>query len=173
MELQPGSIRQKKDEHCDQRATRQPSSPNATQYQNGIDFHFDWASHFLSKQLFVGMVGYAYQQVTDDIGTAPFLNGFKSRVFGFGPQLGYLFPIGDKQGYEFQGLQGVCLRESTGRLERVVDLRDLECRADINSYADQAFDYEVEPRNRPAVLLRSAMSPRTSPRISPGSPIRQ
>ena len=72
----------------------------ATQYQNGVDFHFDWgASHWLSKQLFVGMVGYAYQQVTDDIGVAPFLNGFKSRVFGFGPQLGYLFPIGDKQGY--------------------------------------------------------------------------
>ena len=84
MQIQPGFICQKKDEHCDQRATRQPSSPNATQYQNGIDFHFDWgASHFLSKQLFVGMVGYAYQQVTDDIGTAPFLNGFQSRVFGF------------------------------------------------------------------------------------------
>src|SRR5947208_2408710 len=76
-----------------------------TQYQSGIDFHFDWgASHFLSKQLFVGMVGYAYQQVTDDIGAAPFLNGFKSRVFGFGPQLGYLLPIGDKQGYlNFKG----------------------------------------------------------------------
>ena len=32
-----------------------------TQYKNGIDFHFDWgASHFLSKQVFVGLVGYAY-----------------------------------------------------------------------------------------------------------------
>jgi hypothetical protein len=72
----------------------------ATQYQNGIDFHFDWgASHFLSKQLFVGLVGYAYQQITDDVGAAPFLNGFRSRVFSVGPQLGYLFPIGDKQGY--------------------------------------------------------------------------
>jgi hypothetical protein len=71
-----------------------------TQYQNGIDFHFDWgASHWLSKQLFVGMVGYAYQQITDDFGAAPFQGGFRSRVFGFGPQLGYLFPIGDKQGY--------------------------------------------------------------------------
>ena len=77
----------------------------ATNYQNGIDFHFDWgASHFLSKQLFVGAVGYAYQQVTDDIGVAPFLNGFKSRVFGVGPQVGYIFPIGDKQGYlNFKG----------------------------------------------------------------------
>ena len=45
------------------------------------------------------MVGCAYQQVTNDTGAAPFLNGFKSRVFSIGPQLGYLFPIGDKQGY--------------------------------------------------------------------------
>ncbi|WP_436213488.1 SphA family protein [Bradyrhizobium sp. LjRoot220] len=76
-----------------------------TDYQSGIDFHFDWgASHFLSKQLFVGAVGYAYQQVTDDFGAAAFLGGFKSRVFGAGPQLGYLFPIGDKQGYlNFKG----------------------------------------------------------------------
>ncbi|MET4389027.1 hypothetical protein ABIB73_004792 [Bradyrhizobium sp. F1.4.3] len=72
----------------------------ATDYQNGIDFHFDWgASHFLSKQLFVGLVGYAYQQITDDSGAAPFLGGFRSRVLGAGPQVGYLFPIGDKQGY--------------------------------------------------------------------------
>ncbi|WP_375778756.1 transporter [Bradyrhizobium sp. ma5] len=71
-----------------------------TNYQNGVDFHFDWgASHFLSKQLFVGLVGYAYQQITDDYGAAPFLGGFRSRVFGAGPQIGYLFPIGDKQGY--------------------------------------------------------------------------
>jgi hypothetical protein len=77
----------------------------ATNYQNGIDFHFDWgASHFLTKQIFVGAVGYAYQQITDDFGAAPFLGGFRSRVFGVGPQLGYLFPIGDKQGYlNFKG----------------------------------------------------------------------
>jgi len=40
-----------------------------TQYQSGIDFHFDWGvSHFMSKQVFVGFVGYAYQQITDDFG---------------------------------------------------------------------------------------------------------
>jgi hypothetical protein len=72
----------------------------ATDYQNGINFHFDWgASHFLTKQIFAGMVGYAYQQITDDFGAAPLLGGFRSRVFGIGPQVGYLFPIGDKQGY--------------------------------------------------------------------------
>jgi len=72
----------------------------STQYQNGIDFHFDWgASHFLSKQVFVGLVGYAYQQVTDDFGQPAILGGFRSRVLGIGPQIGYIFPVGDKQAF--------------------------------------------------------------------------
>lgn len=71
-----------------------------TQYQNGIDFHIDWgASQFLSKQLFVGLVGYYYQQITDDFGQPPILGGFRSRVAAVGPQIGYLFPVGDLQGY--------------------------------------------------------------------------
>lgn len=71
-----------------------------TQYQNGIDFHVDWgASQFLSKQVFVGLVGYYYQQVTDDFGQSPILGGFRSRVVGIGPQAGYLFPVGNLQGY--------------------------------------------------------------------------
>jgi hypothetical protein len=71
-----------------------------TQYQNGIDFHFDWgASQFLSKQVFVGLVGYAYQQVTPDSGQHPILGPFKSRVVGIGPQIGYIFPIGNMQRY--------------------------------------------------------------------------
>ena len=76
-----------------------------TQYQSGIDFHFDWgASHFLSKQVFVGFVGYAYQQITDDFGQPAVLGGFRSRVLGVGPQIGYIFPVGDMQG--FLGLKG-------------------------------------------------------------------
>ena len=71
-----------------------------TQYQSGIDFHFDWgASQFLSKQVFVGLVGYAYQQVTPDSGQHPILGPFKSRVVGIGPQIGHIFPIGNMQGY--------------------------------------------------------------------------
>lgn len=76
-----------------------------TQQQSGIDLHLDWgASQFLSKQLFVGLVGYAYQQVTDDFGQPPILGGFRSRVFGVGPQLGYIFPVGELQG--FLGVKG-------------------------------------------------------------------
>jgi hypothetical protein len=71
-----------------------------TQYRNGIDFHFDWgAAHFLTKQLFVGLAGYAYQQITDDSGQNPILGGFRSRVLGVGPQIGYAFPVGDMQGF--------------------------------------------------------------------------
>jgi hypothetical protein len=71
-----------------------------TQYQSGIDFHFDWgASQFLSKEVFVGLVGYVYQQVTADSGQHPALGPFKSRVIGVGPQVGYIFPLGDMKGY--------------------------------------------------------------------------
>lgn len=61
-------------------------------------------THFLSKQLFVGLAGYAYQQVTDDSGQNPILGGFKGHILGVGPQIGYTFPVGDMQG--FLGLRG-------------------------------------------------------------------
>jgi hypothetical protein len=71
-----------------------------TQVQSGVDFHFDWgASQFLSKQVFVGLVGYAYQQLSDDTGPHPIQTGFRSRVLGIGPQIGYIFPMGNMQGY--------------------------------------------------------------------------
>jgi hypothetical protein len=70
------------------------------QYRNGIDWHFDWgASKFLSKQVHVGLVGYAYQQLTADSGSGATLGDYKSRVFGVGPQIGFIFPVGDMQGY--------------------------------------------------------------------------
>ena len=49
--------------------------------------------------MFVGLVGYGYQQITDDFGAHPILGGFRSRVLGIGPQIGFLFPVGDMQGY--------------------------------------------------------------------------
>jgi hypothetical protein len=72
-----------------------------TNYTNGIDWHLDWgASQFLSKQLFVGAVGYFYQQISADSGQAAFLGSNESRVIGVGPQIGYIFPInGQTQGY--------------------------------------------------------------------------
>jgi hypothetical protein len=71
-----------------------------TQYQNGIDFHFDWgASHFFTKQFHAGLVGYYFQQISDDTGPGATLGGFRSRIAGIGPQVGFLFPVGDMEGY--------------------------------------------------------------------------
>jgi hypothetical protein len=72
----------------------------STNYQNGVDFHLDWgASKFLSKELFVGPVGYFYDQLSCDSGSGDRVGCFKSRVIGIGPQIGYLFPVGNMQGY--------------------------------------------------------------------------
>jgi hypothetical protein len=71
-----------------------------TNYKNGVDFHFDWgASQFLSKQFSIGLVGYAYQQLTGDSGAGALLGDFKSRAFGIGPQMSFIFPLGDRQGF--------------------------------------------------------------------------
>jgi hypothetical protein len=71
-----------------------------TQYQNGMDFHIDWgASHFITKQVQLGLVGYYLEQVTDDFGAPASLGGFRSRVAGVGPQIGFIFPVGGMQGY--------------------------------------------------------------------------
>ncbi|MFO1108045.1 MAG: transporter [Bradyrhizobium sp.] len=72
----------------------------ATQYQNGIDFHFDWgASHFITSSIQLGAVGYYFQQLTDDVGAPAALGGFRSRVAGIGPQVGFLFPVAGMQVY--------------------------------------------------------------------------
>jgi hypothetical protein len=71
-----------------------------TQYQSGVDMHFDWgASQFLTKQIQVGLVGYAYKELGCDSGSGDRVGCFQSQVFGIGPQFGYIIPLG-------QGLQG-------------------------------------------------------------------
>lgn len=77
----------------------------ATQYQNGVDMHFDWgASQFLSKQVMVGLVGYAYKEIGCDSGSGNRVGCFQSQVLGVGPQIGFFFPVGDMQGYlNFKG----------------------------------------------------------------------
>lgn len=71
-----------------------------TDYQNGVNYHIDWANaKFLSKQFFIGTVGYYYDQFTADRGAPAFLGEIKSRVLGIGPQMGFLFPVGEMQGF--------------------------------------------------------------------------
>ena len=72
----------------------------STNYQNGVDWHLDWgASQFVTKQIFVGAVGYFYEQVSPDRGCVPQLCPFESGVIGVGPQVGFIYPIGSVQAY--------------------------------------------------------------------------
>jgi hypothetical protein len=73
----------------------------STQYQNGVDMHFDWgASQFLTKQVQVGLVGYVYQEVGCDSGSGDRVGCFQSQVVGIGPQLGFIIPLSTTtQGY--------------------------------------------------------------------------
>jgi hypothetical protein len=72
----------------------------STDYQNGVDMHLDWgASQFLTKQIQVGLVGYAYKEIGCDSGSGDRVGCFQSQVFSMGPQIGYIFPLGDMQGY--------------------------------------------------------------------------
>jgi hypothetical protein len=65
-----------------------------TNYRNGLDWHVDWgASQFLSKQTFVGIAGYYFNQLGADSGPGARLGAFRSRVAGIGPQFGHIFPI--------------------------------------------------------------------------------
>ncbi|MDA9431061.1 SphA family protein [Bradyrhizobium sp. CCBAU 51627] len=71
-----------------------------TQYQSGVDMHFDWgASQFLSKQVQVGLVGYVYKQLGCDTGSGDRVGCFRSQVAAAGPQVGFIFPVGEMQGY--------------------------------------------------------------------------
>jgi hypothetical protein len=72
----------------------------STQYQNGVDMHFDWgASQFLTKQFQVGLVGYVYNEVGCDSGSGDRVGCFQSRVNGIGPQVGFVIPMGMTKGY--------------------------------------------------------------------------
>jgi hypothetical protein len=72
----------------------------STQYQNGVDMHLDWAtSKFITKQWQIGLVGYVYKEIGCDSGSGDRVGCFQSQVFGVGPQIGYVIPMGDLQGY--------------------------------------------------------------------------
>jgi hypothetical protein len=72
----------------------------STNYQSGVDWHLDWgASQFLSKQFSIGLVGYFYRQVSGDSGSGDRVGSFQSGVTGIGPQMAFIFPVGQMQGY--------------------------------------------------------------------------
>jgi|GEM_PF-3276831 len=71
----------------------------APDYQSGVDRRVDWGlSMFPSPEFQFGLAGYFFQQISGDSGAGAKLGSFESRVAGIRPQVGYLFPIGDRQG---------------------------------------------------------------------------
>lgn len=87
-----------------------------TQYQSGTDAHLDWAiSPYLNDKFHIGAVGYFYNQISGDSGASPLLGGFKSRVVGVGPQIGFFVPFFGQQGY--LNLRGYYEFDARNRLE--------------------------------------------------------
>lgn len=71
-----------------------------TQYQSGSDAHLDWAiSPYLNGKFHIGAVGYFYNQISGDSGAGARLGGFKSRVAGIGPQIGFFIPFFNREAY--------------------------------------------------------------------------
>ena len=71
-----------------------------TDYTNGINTHLDWAvSQFLNEQWQVGLVGYAYGQLTGDSSPQARTDGLKSSIASIGPQIGYSFTVNGRPAY--------------------------------------------------------------------------
>lgn len=68
-----------------------------TDYKSGNELHLSLAAiqHF-SEKFYVGLAGYAYQQVTGDSGGGA-TSDFKGRVLGLGPVIGGVIPLGANQ----------------------------------------------------------------------------
>ena len=66
-----------------------------TGYQSGMDGHIDIGTSWsFNESLYAGAVAYLYNQVSPDTGTGARLDGFRSRVAGAGPQIGWSFAAG-------------------------------------------------------------------------------
>lgn len=69
-----------------------------TDYQSGDEFHVEFAAmQHLSEKYAIGVIGYHYEQLDNDSGSAP--DGFKGRVSAIGPALNFNFQIGDTPVY--------------------------------------------------------------------------
>jgi hypothetical protein len=67
----------------------------ATDYQSGIELHFEWAvAHHFPFNLVAGVGGYFYQQLSDDFGPGDLVGPFRGRVAAVGPLLSYTFKEG-------------------------------------------------------------------------------
>jgi hypothetical protein len=56
------------------------------------------ALNFRPSLAYVGAVGYTFNQLTGDTGSGATDGPFISRISAVGPEVGYLFPVGEMQG---------------------------------------------------------------------------
>jgi len=65
-----------------------------TDYRSGDEFHVEMAAmQHLSEKYAIGIIGYHYEQIDNDSGSAP--DGFKGRVTAIGPALNFNFKVGE------------------------------------------------------------------------------
>jgi hypothetical protein len=70
----------------------------SSQYKNGLDSHFDFAtSYAVSANVQMGVAGYIYYQLTGDSGSGAKLGPFLSKAGGVGPQISWNFNVGSQQ----------------------------------------------------------------------------
>ncbi|MCL2384419.1 MAG: transporter [Alphaproteobacteria bacterium] len=71
---------------------------NITNYQSGIELHFEWAlAEHLPFGLMVGVGGYFDQQITDDSGSGDIFGPNRARIASVGPLLSYSFKAEGQQ----------------------------------------------------------------------------
>lgn len=68
---------------------------DATDYESGTDFHFEWAVGYeICQGLLVGPVGYSYRQLSGDSGAGARLGAFEGSVDAIGGGLSYTTLMG-------------------------------------------------------------------------------
>jgi hypothetical protein len=69
-----------------------------TDYRSGDEFHVEIAAmRHLSEKYAIGLIGYHYEQLNNDSGSAP--DGYQGRVSAIGPALNFNFKLGDTPVY--------------------------------------------------------------------------
>ena len=133
----------------------------STQYQNGVDMHFDWgASQFLTKQVQVGLVGYAYKDIGCDSGSGD-LRGLLP-VPGFGRR------PADRLHFSDRRHAGLSQSEGLRRIRRVGSADRLECVAYAFDLAAGAYAARVDAPPHHQVALAAARATQIASRDVPG-----
>jgi hypothetical protein len=136
-------------------ATYNLINPN-TSYQSGVDWHLDWAlSQAVSKEIYVGAVGYIYHQISPDSGPGDHVGEFESRVMGVGPQINYTFTTGLVRPVSISRAIGSSMR----RTDRPAGMPGSQCRFRRANRIATNRGAPRSPNNAPAIG-----SPFSSPR---------